>query len=91
MTNLRSEGIVLGVFADIDLEDKTVHLAPGDFVIFFTDGVTEAMNQLAEFGLDKLREIISRQGNHSAKQMLWAIVDAVNALPPTRRNQTTLL
>jgi phosphoserine phosphatase RsbU/P len=80
MTNLRSEGIVLGVFADIDLADKTVHLAPGDFVIFFTDGVTEAMNrEMGEFGLDKLREIISQQGNHSAKQMLWAIVDAVNA------------
>jgi phosphoserine phosphatase RsbU/P len=80
MTNLASDGIVLGVLEKIYLEDKTVHLSPGDFVVLFTDGVTEAMDRnLAEFGLDRLREIINRNAQASAEQMLWAIVDAVNA------------
>jgi serine phosphatase RsbU (regulator of sigma subunit) len=80
MTDLASDGIVLGVLEQICLEDKTVHLAPGDFVVFFTDGVTEAMDkQLAEFGLGQLREIIGRHAHSSAEQLLWAIVDGVNS------------
>jgi serine phosphatase RsbU (regulator of sigma subunit) len=80
MTNLDSDGIVLGVLDKISLEDKAIYLVPGDFIIFYTDGVTEAMDgRLTEFGLDKLREIIGQHAHSGAEQLLWAIVDAVNA------------
>ena len=80
MTALASDGIVLGVLDKISLEDKVIHLVPGDFIIFYTDGVTEAMDgRFNEFGLDKLRELISHHAHSGATQLLWAIVDAVNA------------
>jgi PAS domain S-box-containing protein len=36
------EGTILGIMADIDLHDSTISLAPGEFMVLYTDGVTEA-------------------------------------------------
>jgi PAS domain S-box-containing protein len=39
---LGSPGTLLGVVPEVRLTDRTTRLAPGDAVIFFTDGLTEA-------------------------------------------------
>jgi PAS domain S-box-containing protein len=39
---LGSSGTLLGVVPDPRLEDRTVMLAPGDMIVFYTDGVTDA-------------------------------------------------
>ncbi|MCE2464454.1 MAG: serine/threonine-protein phosphatase, partial [Dehalococcoidia bacterium] len=50
-------GIALGVAPDLDYEQNSVTLSPGDSVILYTDGVTEAMNgDEDQFGLDPLIE-----------------------------------
>ncbi|PKN34674.1 MAG: serine/threonine protein phosphatase [Deltaproteobacteria bacterium HGW-Deltaproteobacteria-19] len=38
------EGVLLGVFEDAAYRTERIHLDPGDEVILYTDGVTEAMN-----------------------------------------------
>ena len=38
-------GTLLGLFDDIDLVDETVTLAPGESLLVFTDGVTEAVDK----------------------------------------------
>ena len=35
-------GRALGVFDDANLTDQEIHLAPGDTLLLYTDGVTEA-------------------------------------------------
>ena len=39
-----TDGIALGVVADLDFKQHTITLEPGDTVVLYTDGVTEAQN-----------------------------------------------
>ena len=41
-------GLVLGLFEQAAWEEETVSLAPGDVVIAFSDGVSEAMNEAGD-------------------------------------------
>jgi sigma-B regulation protein RsbU (phosphoserine phosphatase) len=77
---LAGQGIVLGIFEDIELEEREVKLAPGDLVVFYTDGVTEAMDaDQFLFGEDRLRAVVTADPQTTAQQLLQAIVDAVHA------------
>ena len=48
-------GTILGVFDDPPLVDRTADLAPGDTVLVFTDGLTEARQGTALLGDERLR------------------------------------
>lgn len=76
---LKARGIVLGAFDTYIPEEQVCYLEPGDYVIFFTDGITEARNTADEFLDDEGLEAIitSRQWN-SAEALLAAIVNAVD-------------
>ena len=39
------KNLMLGIEEDLSLTQETVHLAPGSMMFFYTDGVTEAMNE----------------------------------------------
>ncbi|MCY4416841.1 MAG: SpoIIE family protein phosphatase [Chloroflexi bacterium] len=53
-----TNGIALGVMDGADFEQASVTCSPGDTVVFYTDGVTEAFNDKSEeFGMDRLLEI----------------------------------
>src|SRR4051812_39610117 len=41
---LETGGVVLGLFESASFEEETVTMQPGDMVVLFSDGVTEAMN-----------------------------------------------
>ncbi|MCC7206316.1 MAG: SpoIIE family protein phosphatase [Anaerolineae bacterium] len=61
---VRLRGIVLGVLPDIALAQSAVELAPGDMLLFYTDGVTEAMNEAdEEFGEERLMQVLQRYGD----------------------------
>ena len=54
-------GSPLGIFGDISYDDSEITLAPGDDVLLYTDGVTEAMNSTREqFTKERLLEILLR-------------------------------
>jgi sigma-B regulation protein RsbU (phosphoserine phosphatase) len=49
---LKAKGIALGALEDIKLEEREIILESGDMVVFYTDGVTEAIDDRAEqFGI----------------------------------------
>jgi sigma-B regulation protein RsbU (phosphoserine phosphatase) len=55
-------GIDRGPRFDAILEEAEVPLAAGDVFLFFTDGVSEAMNERSElFGEDRLRELLEHK------------------------------
>lgn len=63
---LGGDGMAMGVLEQIRVAQKYVRLQPGDTVLLYTDGVTEAMNEdLDEFGLERL-QIAARQGARGA-------------------------
>lgn len=64
--------------------DRTLQLSPGDFVLFYSDGITEAMspdNQI--FGGDRLKEALASHAGGSADDLMQSVLSAVRAF---RRN-----
>ena len=58
-TTLGRTGLPLGILEDTEWERGTVRLAPGDALVLYTDGVTEAQARDGVlFGQDRLLEVI---------------------------------
>ncbi|MEA3488610.1 MAG: LytS/YhcK type 5TM receptor domain-containing protein [Euryarchaeota archaeon] len=74
LMRLDAKGIALGAIADIELEERTIVLDEGDIVVFYTDGVTEAMNKNeVQFGEERLNTTIKVNQRLSANDMLEKI------------------
>lgn len=59
-------------------QDQRVVFHPGDFLVFYSDGVTEAMNATDDlFGEDRLRAVAADHRSGSAATMLEGISRAV--------------
>jgi sigma-B regulation protein RsbU (phosphoserine phosphatase) len=59
-------GIALGIIDDAEYEEGCIRFSSGDMAIFYTDGVTEAMNGRGEmYGVKRLMDVVRR--NHQAK------------------------
>jgi serine phosphatase RsbU (regulator of sigma subunit) len=60
------------------LEEDEVPLEPGDFFLFFTDGLSEAMNTGAElFGEGRLRRILEESGSLGSEELKEKILEEV--------------
>lgn len=67
LTLLESGGLPLGLMAAADYDLGTVEMAPGDTLVVYSDGVTEATNpEDEEFGLDRLIEVVKSNLTASA-------------------------
>ena len=53
-------GVLLGVDGDEDWTEATINVAPGDTVLFYTDGVTETPGAATRFGEPRLCEAMAR-------------------------------
>jgi phosphoserine phosphatase RsbU/P len=77
--NLDTAGIALGVLEEVEIGENKVRLRPGDTVIFYTDGVTEALNEdKDEFGVERLTLTAARSRQLDAAGIMEAITRAVN-------------
>ncbi|MGM0593496.1 MAG: ATP-binding SpoIIE family protein phosphatase [Pseudomonadota bacterium] len=72
-------GMALGMFDELPFEQQTVTIEPGDTLLLYTDGVTEAFDpQGNEYGEEKLVAELQKAAGDSAKQLidrLFASVD----------------
>jgi sigma-B regulation protein RsbU (phosphoserine phosphatase) len=77
-TRLRQGGGVLGIFFSCVFEQGETDLAPGDRLLLFTDGVTEARNAIGEeFGEQRLLQILSENRERSAAALQKTILEAL--------------
>jgi sigma-B regulation protein RsbU (phosphoserine phosphatase) len=53
-------GSVIGLLNNLEYEEGTVTLDPGDILIAYSDGVTEPENEFGEFGEERLIEMVKR-------------------------------
>jgi serine phosphatase RsbU (regulator of sigma subunit) len=73
-------GPILGILPNAQYSDASVTLDPGDILTLYTDGVTEQENEHGEeFSVDRLRDVISREGADSAAQVVAHVSEAVSA------------
>jgi sigma-B regulation protein RsbU (phosphoserine phosphatase) len=78
---LENTGLPLGlrISQDLTWEQKTVQLAPGDVLVLYSDGVTEAENhQKEQFEEERLLEIGQAKRECSAQELQQAILAAVD-------------
>ncbi len=72
------DGLVLGVMAEAEYRDDTVRLEPGDMIVTYTDGVTEAMNSERVLYSDpRLQQKLATLAGREAKDTVSEIVASV--------------
>ena len=77
---IESESTVLGFLPDVDYGSVRVELEPGDCLLLYTDGVTEATNGDEEmFGEDRLRTVLAASAQRGASDVVAMVMAAVHA------------
>lgn len=78
--SVSSSGLPLGILDKVAYEESSHQLAPGDLVVLYTDGVTEAENADGEeFGVDQVAEVLGGLGAPGAENACTALLLAVDA------------
>jgi serine phosphatase RsbU (regulator of sigma subunit)/ligand-binding sensor domain-containing protein len=74
-------GFPLGILLDATFDEKIIDLYVGDYFIFYTDGLTDALNESDEvYGFDRLASAISNaSASLNAEEMIQHILQDVNA------------
>ncbi len=68
----------LGIQPDTAYEALEVALAPGDTLVFYTDGIVEAHNPGREmFGFERLEALVRELGDRAPEQLIEALLAAV--------------
>ncbi|MGC1485640.1 MAG: SpoIIE family protein phosphatase [Candidatus Acidiferrum sp.] len=76
----RAGGTVVGLLPDCDYEHAEVVLSPGDLLVIYTDGFSEAMNPaLEEWGEHRLIDAIASCNGQPAKDSIAKIMQAADA------------
>ncbi len=73
-------GTVVGLLPECTYEQAEISLAPGDLLVIYTDGFSEAMNpNLEEWGEERLLHAIASCAGLSAKDSISKIMQAADA------------
>jgi serine phosphatase RsbU (regulator of sigma subunit) len=71
-------GPPVGVLEDVDYSEDKIVLLPGDSLLIYTDGVTDAENPSGEaFGTSRLESIVSKSSSLASQDVVGEIVDAL--------------
>ncbi len=83
---LAPTGIVLGIDENQVYAEGSAQLAPGDLLVLYTDGVTDALSGREEFGLARLEELVQKHRRASAAEIVArleaALHDFIGATAP---------
>ncbi|MCC6651746.1 MAG: SpoIIE family protein phosphatase [Candidatus Eisenbacteria bacterium] len=76
--HLLDGGVALGVLPDSSYEERPIALREGDLLVFYTDGVSEAENEMGEqFGEERLEQVARANADLPAEEILRVIVASV--------------
>jgi serine phosphatase RsbU (regulator of sigma subunit)/pSer/pThr/pTyr-binding forkhead associated (FHA) protein len=77
---LETGGLICGLFEKATYEEETVQLQPGDVLVMFSDGVSEALNAAGEeFGDPRILECVQRNAQGDPTRVLDCLVHTVRA------------
>jgi sigma-B regulation protein RsbU (phosphoserine phosphatase) len=76
---LESGGLILSVMEDFAYEEAGVDFSPGDLLVVFSDGITEATNEYEEqFGEDRLLEVLLESTDLQPEEIIEKLTASVN-------------
>jgi sigma-B regulation protein RsbU (phosphoserine phosphatase) len=71
-------GPVLGILPEAPFDEATISFEPGDLLLIYSDGYSEAMNHaFEEFGEERLLEIATQNRTAPAAELISRIGEAV--------------
>ena len=77
---LEANAMPVGLMEDASFPAAELDLAPGDKVVIYSDGVTEAQNTQGEFfGRKRLREVVAAHAGSNCAALHAAVQEAVTA------------
>jgi hypothetical protein len=89
-----ARGLALGITHDANFHQTVGRLAPGDALMFYTDGVVESRRQDLTSGIERLRaeatEVVAESFDNAAKRLLGRVAqtDDDRAMLIVHRNST---
>jgi sigma-B regulation protein RsbU (phosphoserine phosphatase) len=90
----RPGGLLLGIFPDQKYREIAVTLAPGDALLLFTDGITEAVDDCGtQFGEKALSDLLEEARESTAAGIVQFVRSAVDsfACPEFKRDDVTMV
>ncbi len=89
---LDSTCTVVGLFPEWDCSLAEHTLAPGDTLVLYTDGITEAFNEAYEdFGEQRLIDALRRHRRQPSRDLVASIVDEVQCFSSRRQSDDITL
>jgi serine phosphatase RsbU (regulator of sigma subunit) len=80
LSRLSRTGMALGIDDDQPYAQRRLSLNPGDFLVLYTDGVTDALSPSgADFGMHKLEGVVLDQRENSAAEIAAGLERALQA------------
>lgn len=79
VSELRCDGIALGVTTDIPFREVTCRLQPGDRILMFTDGITEARSGGEMFGEQGVIQFLSACEGLSCDEIASGLMESAKA------------
>ncbi len=72
---MEGAGLPLGLFCEADYEHRHLSLAPGDMLLIYSDGWTEAANAKGEYGVGRASAALARAARLPLPELLAACRD----------------
>ena len=86
VTELESTGLVFGALPEIDLRRSYIEIYPDSVLVLFSDGIVERQNTVGEeFGLALLKDVIIKNSDLDAEEIVNAIFLAANKFGGKRK------
>jgi sigma-B regulation protein RsbU (phosphoserine phosphatase) len=77
---LEKGGLILGMLDNYPYQEEKVNLEPGELILLFTDGITEAFNERNEqFEEERLIKVVQENLHLNAKEISQQILNNVIA------------
>lgn len=88
---LKEGGVALGAIQNSIYEERPISLARGDILLFYTDGVTEVIDEDGnEFDVERLLHSLDRSGHLTAREIIDRIVGQTKEFGSMKRETDDL-
>jgi sigma-B regulation protein RsbU (phosphoserine phosphatase) len=75
---LEAGGTVVGLFRNVNYDEGSVEMHPGEVFLAYSDGVTEPENEFGEFGEERLIDLVSANRRLPLVQISQTVTSAVD-------------
>lgn len=78
LTLLNATGIPMGIDTEAIFSQRSIRMEPGDFLLLYTDGITEAFDEnQAEFGMESLQRLVFDLRNAPVEEIQGQLLQSV--------------